>query len=333
MILGESLAPLAAARRIARRSRRLLAQNVAWALAYNVLAVPLAAFGLVPPWAAALGMSVSSLAVVANAMRLARPADGESSQRKAVKAVPEVFGQARNSRQADEAEKDHGEPGGQAHAPRARETPETFGGEPGREEIGQGACAERGHHRRASQRAARYERRREHAVDEPAGDPAPGEPNGHCPRARVRGREARSQTREGSPRDAAGPLQDEHRGSQTSQRETQENYEGIGHDQEKDPDWKKVAVEEPQTAQASGERPGAAIARDSTETVGELPANARLRRAQIERRDDAAAHRDAVNSSRQSDDKRGREESGQCCDNNSRRVHRSAGVLFFARGG
>ncbi len=69
VILGESLAPLAAARRIARRSRRLLAQNVVWALAYNTLAVPLAVFGLVPPWAAALGMSVSSIVVVANAMR------------------------------------------------------------------------------------------------------------------------------------------------------------------------------------------------------------------------------------------------------------------------
>ena len=78
VILGKSLAPLAAARRIARRSRRLLAQNVVWALAYNLLCVPLAAFGLVPPWAAALGMSVSSLVVVANAMRLARPAAGEA---------------------------------------------------------------------------------------------------------------------------------------------------------------------------------------------------------------------------------------------------------------
>jgi Cu2+-exporting ATPase len=78
VILGKSLAPLAAARRIALRSRRLLTQNVVWALAYNLLCVPLAAFGLVPPWAAALGMSVSSLVVVANAMRLARPARGES---------------------------------------------------------------------------------------------------------------------------------------------------------------------------------------------------------------------------------------------------------------
>ncbi|HKF44272.1 MAG TPA: cation-translocating P-type ATPase, partial [Thermoanaerobaculia bacterium] len=70
VILGGGLSALPAARRIARRSRRLLLQNVAWALAYNVLAVPLAASGRLAPWAAALGMSASSIAVVANAMRL-----------------------------------------------------------------------------------------------------------------------------------------------------------------------------------------------------------------------------------------------------------------------
>jgi Cu2+-exporting ATPase len=77
VILGTGLEPLAAARRIAARSRRLLRQNVGWALAYNFLSVPLAALGLVAPWAAAAGMSASSLLVVANAMRLARPAAGE----------------------------------------------------------------------------------------------------------------------------------------------------------------------------------------------------------------------------------------------------------------
>jgi len=77
VILGKDLSCLAAARRIARRSRRVLAQNLGWALAYNLLAVPLAAAGLVPPWAAALGMSASSLIVVANALRLSRPAAGE----------------------------------------------------------------------------------------------------------------------------------------------------------------------------------------------------------------------------------------------------------------
>ena len=46
-------------------------QNLAWALAYNLAAVPLAALGFVSPWLAALGMSLSSLGVVLNARRLA----------------------------------------------------------------------------------------------------------------------------------------------------------------------------------------------------------------------------------------------------------------------
>jgi Cu2+-exporting ATPase len=77
VILGSDLGALAAARRIARRSRRVLVQNLAWALAYNLLAVPLAICGFVPPWAAALGMSASSIFVVGNAARLARPAADE----------------------------------------------------------------------------------------------------------------------------------------------------------------------------------------------------------------------------------------------------------------
>jgi Cu2+-exporting ATPase len=77
VILGTRLAPIAAARRIAVRCQRLLVQNIGWALAYNLLAVPLAAAGFVRPWAAALGMSASSLFVVGNALRLMRPAKGE----------------------------------------------------------------------------------------------------------------------------------------------------------------------------------------------------------------------------------------------------------------
>jgi Cu2+-exporting ATPase len=72
ILVGDDLGAVAGARRIARRSRRLLVQNVAWALAYNAVSVPLAAFGMIPPWAAAVGMSASSLGVVANAMRLSR---------------------------------------------------------------------------------------------------------------------------------------------------------------------------------------------------------------------------------------------------------------------
>lgn len=92
VILGRDLASLAAARSIARRSRRLLAQNIAWALLYNALSVPLAALGLVPPWVAALGMSGSSLVVVANAMRLARKSRELSTSLQTVEAVPQVIG-------------------------------------------------------------------------------------------------------------------------------------------------------------------------------------------------------------------------------------------------
>jgi Cu2+-exporting ATPase len=57
---------------LARRTRRIIRQNLAWAIGYNLLALPLAALGLVAPWLAALGMAVSSLTVTLNALRLAR---------------------------------------------------------------------------------------------------------------------------------------------------------------------------------------------------------------------------------------------------------------------
>lgn len=74
--LRPSLLRIADAVHVARTSRRLVAQNLAWAIGYNVLALPLAAAGMVTPWIAALGMAVSSLAVTLNALRLAR--DGET---------------------------------------------------------------------------------------------------------------------------------------------------------------------------------------------------------------------------------------------------------------
>jgi len=89
VILGTRLAPIPAARRIAVRCQRLLVQNVGWALFYNLLAVPLAACGLVRPWEAALGMSASSLVVVGNALRLMRPAKGEEPGRGAGPGAPE----------------------------------------------------------------------------------------------------------------------------------------------------------------------------------------------------------------------------------------------------
>lgn len=53
-----------------RQARKIVRQNLAWAATYNALAIPLAALGYVPPWAAAIGMALSSLLVAANAQRL-----------------------------------------------------------------------------------------------------------------------------------------------------------------------------------------------------------------------------------------------------------------------
>ncbi|HET6805850.1 MAG TPA: heavy metal translocating P-type ATPase [Frateuria sp.] len=60
------------ARRVARQLARVVAQGRRWSLAYNLLAVPFAAAGLVPPWLAAIGMSASSLVVVLNGLRVGR---------------------------------------------------------------------------------------------------------------------------------------------------------------------------------------------------------------------------------------------------------------------
>ena len=54
----------------ARMTRSVIRQNLFWAALYNVLAIPAAAAGLIPPWAAAIGMSVSSLVVILNALRV-----------------------------------------------------------------------------------------------------------------------------------------------------------------------------------------------------------------------------------------------------------------------
>ncbi|MDO8860731.1 heavy metal translocating P-type ATPase [Haliea sp. E1-2-M8] len=54
----------------ARQCTRVIKQNFAWALGYNCCGIPLAAMGFIPPWAAALGMSLSSLIVVMNSLRL-----------------------------------------------------------------------------------------------------------------------------------------------------------------------------------------------------------------------------------------------------------------------
>jgi len=72
LLLNDSLTTLAEAIHTARRVRSVIRQNLAWALTYNLAAVPLAALGWIAPWVAAIGMSTSSLLVVLNAARLAR---------------------------------------------------------------------------------------------------------------------------------------------------------------------------------------------------------------------------------------------------------------------
>ena len=58
--------------RLAKKTLRVVRQNLLWAALYNFTAIPLAALGIIAPWSAALGMSLSSLLVAANACRLWR---------------------------------------------------------------------------------------------------------------------------------------------------------------------------------------------------------------------------------------------------------------------
>jgi len=60
------------ARRLARRTMAVIHQNLTWAVLYNAACIPLALMGYLPPWAAGLGMALSSLLVVGNSLRLAR---------------------------------------------------------------------------------------------------------------------------------------------------------------------------------------------------------------------------------------------------------------------
>ena len=72
VILSDRVERAATAIREARRALGVIRQNLAWATAYNAIAIPAAAFGFVTPVVAAAGMSLSSLVVVANALRLTR---------------------------------------------------------------------------------------------------------------------------------------------------------------------------------------------------------------------------------------------------------------------
>ena len=70
ILTSVSLEPLAKTLRLADKTQTIIKENLWWALAYNVIAIPAAMMGLVNPWIAGIGMSLSSLAVTLNAWRL-----------------------------------------------------------------------------------------------------------------------------------------------------------------------------------------------------------------------------------------------------------------------
>jgi Cu2+-exporting ATPase len=72
VVANPSLLAITQAIALARSTRRIIRQNIAWSIAYNALTLPLALGGFLTPWLASIGMSLSSLLVVANALRLLR---------------------------------------------------------------------------------------------------------------------------------------------------------------------------------------------------------------------------------------------------------------------
>jgi Cu2+-exporting ATPase len=72
VLLSQQLGTILTGIKTAQVTSRIIRQNLGWSLAYNISAIPLAAMGWILPWMAALGMSISSLLVVLNAMRLRR---------------------------------------------------------------------------------------------------------------------------------------------------------------------------------------------------------------------------------------------------------------------
>jgi Cu2+-exporting ATPase len=86
---GDDLRTLARLPALARTTRRIVRQNLAWAAIYNLTVVPLAAMGILMPWMAALGMSLSSLVVVGNSLRLGGLlSESQASRDSAMDAIP-----------------------------------------------------------------------------------------------------------------------------------------------------------------------------------------------------------------------------------------------------
>jgi len=76
VLMSDSLEGIPQTLHLARRAMRLVRQNIAWAIVYNAIALPLAAVGWIGPWEAALAMGASSLTVLLNALRPLGPEPG-----------------------------------------------------------------------------------------------------------------------------------------------------------------------------------------------------------------------------------------------------------------
>ena len=70
IFMNEKFQNLLMAFKISDKASNIIRQNIIWAIAYNILALPAAMMGYIPPWLAAIGMSLSSLLVVTNALRI-----------------------------------------------------------------------------------------------------------------------------------------------------------------------------------------------------------------------------------------------------------------------
>ncbi len=70
VLLGDKLSHILHARKLALNTRKVIRQNLAWSLGYNLLILPLAVMGHVAPYIAVVGMSASSIIVVTNSLRL-----------------------------------------------------------------------------------------------------------------------------------------------------------------------------------------------------------------------------------------------------------------------
>ena len=70
VLLNQDIQAIAHAISVSKKGMAIMRQNFIWALAYNAVVIPFAAFGKISPLMAAFGMSISSLIVVLNALRL-----------------------------------------------------------------------------------------------------------------------------------------------------------------------------------------------------------------------------------------------------------------------